>query len=212
MKLTSSNLENFMADVTNGVFSNYCFDKMTDLFANHNNEAGSDFTGDKRGKAITNCVIYVMRVLMYGHEKIGLAEVVNKLKEMFPRQDGMELSKYLTTSLGWKAHYWNPDVWNPRDKLSEHIVSYKQVLNTKKYYGVPVSGLIVGYNKQDKTPKSETIWIPTIPTPIGTIPLPTTITIPADHLEIFEKLKQVSFAVGVNKGGTHCFLLSYGEV
>ena len=201
-----------MPDVTNGIFSDYCYNKMWDLFKNHKNEVGSDFPGDKRSKSITNCVIYVMKVLIYGHEQLGIPQTIKDIKEMYPRQDGIELAKYLVNKIGWNAHYWNPDVWNPRDKDSEHIVSYKNVLRTKLYYGIPIGGLIVGYNKQDKTPKKETVWIPTIPTPLGTIPLPTTITTPADHLEVFEKLKRVKFGIGVNRGGMHCFLLSYGDV
>ena len=204
-----------MPEVTNGIFSDYCYDKMWDLFKNHDNEIGSNYKGNKTGHSITNCVIYVMKVLMYGNEKIGYSDTVDKIKKMYDRQDGIELAKFLTTSIGWNAHYWNPDVWHPRDRLGEHTYSYQKVLRTKSYYGIPISGLIVGYNKQDKTPKNVTIWTPVqIPVPINfpPIPFPTTITIPADNTAVFERLKQVKFAFGVNKGGWHCFLLSYGEV
>jgi hypothetical protein len=33
-----------------------------------------------------------------------------------------------------------------------------------------------------------------------------------ENLAVFENLKQIKFAYGVNRGGQHCFLLSYGEV
>jgi hypothetical protein len=202
-----------MSDITNGILSDYCYNKMWDLFRTPEDEVGSEFKGLRKNRAITNCVIYVFNVLSYGHSKVGKTNVVAKLKELFPRQDGMQLAKYLTTQ-AWKSHYWNPDVWQPKDGQSEHIVSYKQVLETSKYYGVPVDGLIVGYNKQVKT-KKETVWIPTIPTPIGTIPLPITVETSTENranLLVFEDLKKVKFAVGINKGGTHCFLMSYGEV
>jgi hypothetical protein len=195
-----------MSDVTSGVFSDYCYNKMWDLYRTPEDEVGSEFKGSRKNRAIINCVIYVFNVLSYGHTNVGKTNIVIRLKEMFPRQDGMELAKHLTTQK-WKSHYWNPDVWQPKDGKSEHIVSYKQVLENKKYYGVPVDGLIVGYNKQVKT-KDETVWIPMIPTPFGTMPIPRTITTSTENplnLLVFENLKKVKFAVGINRGGTHCF-------
>ena len=208
-----------MANVTNGAFSDHCYNNMWELFRTPHDEVGSEFKGPRRNRAITNCVIYVFNVLNYGYKQMGRADVLAKLKEMFPRQNGMELAGYLTTQ-GWKAHYWNPDVYNPRESdpngasAREHKFSFVEGVRTKEYYKVPLSGMIVGYNKQVKT-KKETAWIPTIPTPFGTIPLPTTIEKSTENpanLRAFEDLKKVRFAAGFNKGGTHCFLFTYGEV
>lgn len=200
-----------------GVFSDHCHDNMWELFRTPHDEVGSEFKGPRRNRAITNCVIYVFNVLNYGYTKIGRKDAVSALKAMFPRQDGMELAKYLTTQ-NWKAHYWNPDVYNPRERTEqgkkEHTFSFVEAVRTKQYYGVPLNGLIVGYNKQVKT-KKERIWVPTIPTPFGTIPLPTTVETSTENkknLKVFDDLKGVKFAAGFNRGGTHCFLFTYGEV
>lgn len=194
-----------MSDVTSGALSNFCYDKMWNLFRHHDNEVGSEFPGDKRRRAITNCVIYVFNVLIYGHTRISRPDIVSRLRAMFSRQDGMELSKYLV-SQSWKAHYWNPDVFKPRDGLSEHIVSFQQALSSGQYYGVSLRGLIVGYNKQEKTRTEHRGWF----WPFGEDVKVSTED--PDNLAVFQDLKKVRFAVGINKGGTHCFLMSYGEV
>jgi hypothetical protein len=194
-----------MSDVTSGKFSDYCFNAMWDYYNHHENEVGSEFRGDRRNRVQTNCVIYVYNVVSYGYAQLHRSDVVASLKAMFPRQDGMELSKYLVGQL-WKAHYWNPDVYKPRDTQPEHIVSFKQALATRRYYGVDLSGLIVGYNKQDKFRTEHHGWI----WPFGEdIKVSTE---DPENLAVFEDLKKVEFLVGINRGGTHCFLMSYGDV
>lgn len=185
--------------------TNLCHAKMWDLFRHHDNEIGSEFGGARRNRAITNCVIYVFNVLSFGYEKTNRPTVVAKLKQMFPRQDGMELSKYLVTQ-SWKAHYWNPDVYHPKDGLGEHTQSFTNMALAGQYYGVPLSGLIVGYNKQEKFTTTHEGWM----WPFGK-DIKVSTEDPA-NVAVFEALKKVKFAVGINKGGTHCFLLSYGEV
>jgi len=147
-----------MSDVSSGMLSDFCFTAMWNYYNDHDNEVGSEFRGDRRNRAQTNCIIYVYNVLNYGYAKLARNDVVANLKAMFLRQDGMELSKYLVGQ-GWKAHYWNPDVYKPRDAHSEHIVSFKQALATRQYYGVSLSGLIVGYNKQEKFRTEHRGWI-----------------------------------------------------
>jgi len=148
-----------MPDVTNGIFSDYCHFQMKELFKTPEDEVGSKFTGNKRGRSITNCIIYVSNVLMYAHEKIGRPDRVETIRKIGKvGQDGSKLAKYLVEEIGWKSHYWNADVNNEREGDSEHLVSYKQVLNKKHYLpntiNLPVSGLIVDYNKQNKTTKT----------------------------------------------------------
>ncbi len=194
-----------MTTVTSGPFSTYCFDSMWDYYRTPEDEVGSEFRGPRRNRAITNCVIYVYNVLNNGYTKLGRASVVDQLKRMFPRQDGMELSRYLVAQ-SWKAHYWNPDVYKPRDGLGEHTVSFTTAVATAKYYGVSLSGLIVGYNKQEKHKTTPPPWY----WPFGDGVKVSTED--PDNLAVFENLKKVRFCVGMNKGGTHCFLMSYGEV
>jgi hypothetical protein len=197
-----------------GIFSEHCFQEMWNLYNTPGDEVGSDFTGEKRGRTITNCIIYVSNVLIYAHDKIRRSDISERVKQLGKiQQDGSKLANYLVRELGWSAHYWNPDVRNPRDSQSEHPASYKQVLETKTYLprssNLPISGLVVDYNKQNKKP--ERVWVP-VQTPPFPIPIPIPISVPADNTKILEKLEKVKFAFGISRGGTHTFLLSYGYV
>jgi hypothetical protein len=136
--------------VTSGRYSNLCHAKMWALFRNQVSEVGSKFKGPRRNRAITNCIIYVFNVISHGYSTVGRADAVSKLSSIFSRQDGMELAAYLVTQ-NWKAHYWNPDVYHPRDGDGEHARSFTTMALAKEtYYTVPLSGLIVGHNKQVK--------------------------------------------------------------
>ena len=207
-----------MPDVSNGIFSDHCYNQMWNLFKNHDNEVGRYFKGNKAGRSLTDCIIYVSNVLIYGHEKIGRSDRNSEIKKLgINLEDGSKLANYLVRTVGWNAHYWNSDVREPRDKQSEHPVSYKQVLGKKHYIpertNLPISGLIVDYNKTTKKNTSKTIWtsipIPTLP--VG-IPFPNSVTVSNENTAILEKLSQVKFAFGLTRGGTHTFLFSYGEV
>lgn len=189
-------------DVASGLFSTYAENKMWDLLKSHDDEVGSHFTGDRKGRSLTDCITYVRKVLIYAYEQVGNKEIADAIRKT--PADGVPLALYLT-SIGWHAHYWNPDVKNPRDKDSEHPVSYKKVLATGKYYSVPVSGLVVDYNKQDKTPKKELV---TAPSPS----VPRYVDVPADNMKIFERVSKVKFACCLARGGMHTFLFSYGMV
>lgn len=175
-----------MSDVTNGVFSDYCYDMMWDLFKTPEDEVGSEFPGNKSGRSITNCIIYVSNVLIYAHAKIGRGDIGLSIEKLGKKeQDGTKLAKYLIGQIGWKAHYWNPDVKNPRDGKDEHSFSYKEALRLKSYYKLPLSGVIVDYNLQNKA---------------------------NENTAILNKLSQVKFAFGIARGGYHTFLVSKGEV
>jgi len=138
-----------MTDITSGALSDIGVKCMWDYFYHHDGEVGSEFRGDRKHRAVTNCVIYVYNVLSYIYSQLVRNDVVADLKTMFPRQDGMQLAKYLVGQ-GWKAHYWNPDVYKPRDGDPEHKMSFLGAVNKGEYYDVGLSGLIVGYNKQEK--------------------------------------------------------------
>lgn len=209
-----------MSDVTNGIFSDYCYDKMWELFKTPEDEVGSEFLGNKGNSSITNCVIYVSNVLIYGHEKIGRMDRNERIEQLGRKeQNGSKLAKYLVEEIGWTAYYWNADVRNGRNGESEHSFSYQEVLNKKRYLpdstNLPISGLVVDYNKQNKT--SKRVWIPTpvdIPNPIVPvrIPIPIPVDVPADNTAILEKVSKVKFAYGIARGATHTFLFSYGEI
>jgi hypothetical protein len=186
-------------------FSTFCFNSMWDYYRTPEDEVGSKFQGPRRNRARTNCIIYVYNVLKYGHTKLGRTHVVRQLNAMAPREDGMELARYLVGQ-SWKAHYWNPDVFKPKDNNSEHIVTFKNAINTAQYYGVSLSGLIVGYNKQQKFRAEGPPWY----WPFGDSVKVSTED--PENLAVFEDLRKVNFCVGINRGGTHCFLMSHGSV
>jgi len=192
-----------MSDVTNGIFSDHCYNQMWELFKTPEDEVGSKV--DKRywaGRSPTNCVIYVSNVLLYAHEKIGRAERNSHIDQYGKKeQDGTKLAKYLVREIGWKAHYWNPDVSDKsRDGRSEHSSSYKDMVVAKSsYYDIPISGTIINYNRVNKEPKRVWTSVPVITGPpvFGTLPkinIPVPITVPADNLKILEKFSQVKFA------------------
>lgn len=193
--------------------SDHGYDKLIELFFNHDHEVGSRFGGDKRGRSDTNCIIYVRNVLEYAYKKIGRRDVADRIHSM--PKDGMPLATYLTTSLGWSAHYWNPDVRHPRDGAAEHPQSYKNAIANRTYSGVTVSGFIVNYNLQDKRTRREWIWTPApggIIPGVPIIPIPTPITVGGDNLGAFNRFKNVKLAYGLARGATHTFLYSLGDI
>lgn len=183
-----------MSEVINGIFSNHCYNQMWELFKTPEDEVGSEVPKERwAGKSPTNCIIYVSRVLIYGHTKIGRSDRNSEIKRLgIDLQDGSKLANFLVKEIGWKAHYWNPDVRNPRDKKSEHPVSYRQVLETKCYLprssNLPIDGLIVDYNKTDKKLVKKTVWLPIpVPTLPVNVPIPHTVTVSDDNTEILKK-------------------------
>lgn len=202
-----------MPDITNGVFSDHCYNKMWELFRTPEDEVGSEYRGNKTGKSITNCIIYVTNVLIYAHEKISRSDRIDRLKQIGKvEQNGIKLAKYLVSEIGWKAHYWNPDVTVNRDGTSEHSASYKNMAVAKQsYYDIPLSGVIINYNKVNKSTKR--VWVPSgVTIPTTNIPIPVPINVSDENSEILERVSKVKFAFGIARGGFHTFLFSYGEV
>jgi hypothetical protein len=198
-----------VGNVASGAFSRHCYNKMLGLFNKHDDEVGdhSDAKSGpaRRGRKLTNCFIYVYNVLNYAYTQSGKLEAAKSLKPIliggngFLANNGTRLAKHLV-SLGWKAHYWNPDVNDPRDGDGEHYDSFEKAKNTKKYYGVPISGMIVGYNKTKFFS-----WRHPID---GQAKKPSK----AKNIAAFNDFTKVEFAVGIARGATHCFLVSKGRV
>jgi hypothetical protein len=194
-----------VSNVTSGALSTYCYDSMWDYYRTPEDEVGSEFQGPRRNRARTNCIVYVYNVLKYGHTKLGRADVVRQLNAISPRESGMELARYLVGQ-SWKAHYWNPDVYKPRDGDGEHTETFTQALATYQYYDVRLSGMIVGYNKQQKFRTEGPPWY----WPFGDSVKVSTED--PENLKVFDRLTKVKFAVCLARGAKHCFLLSYGDV
>jgi hypothetical protein len=133
---------------------------------------------------VTDCITYVRNVLKYSYEQAGKPEVGKHARRLM---EGFPLANYLVLN-GWSAHYWNADVRHPRDGSPEHPFSYQQAVKTGKYYGLPLSGFVVNYNRV----------APTATTP--------------NTDAVYQRLGKVRFAYGIARGGKHTFLYSYGMV
>lgn len=150
--------------------TDHCVDAMRYYFNDMRRQYGSahsdSLTEPHAGLEVTGCSTFVWNVLMYGYEKMGRKDIAMELNSM--ERDGLDAEHKVEDSRGnvigtrrsrggglgaflikqgWKAHYWNPDVWTPRDQSSQHVVSFKDIRAKLGYYGVKPSGLVVGYNK-----------------------------------------------------------------
>jgi hypothetical protein len=173
-------------------FSEHAEDKMWTLYKDSASQVGSKFVGDRKGKAVTDCITYVRQVLEYAFEQVGNKTASAGVRANY--QKGTKLAQYLV-GLGWSAYYWNPDVRQPRDGKSEHPFSYRTAKTSAAYYNVPVKGFIINYNL---TPQSWSLFgKPQKRTP---------------DMAAFEKFSKVRFAYGLARGGDHTFLLSFGMV
>lgn len=167
----------------------YLVSKMWDLYKHHDNEVGSNFRGDKRGRAITNCYMYAENVLIYAYSQIGRPDVVARIKKGWTDtrglgQFGPGLAQYLV-SLGWSSYYWNPDVRNPADGLSYHSAEYQQYKAGRSYYGyVPVQNFVINYR----------------------------LTNPGNNdMSAYSEFAKFRFGFGLVMGGGHNFLYSTGQ-
>jgi RHS repeat-associated protein len=210
-------------------FSEYAEEKMWDLFQHHDDEVGSEFPGDKQGRKDTNCTIYVTNVLEYAFEKTGRKDIAKRIHAM-KQASGVQIGELLL-SLGWKAHYWNPDVREPRNDespvnpktgvkiygIKEHTSSYQYALKTHTYAQghLTLSGFIVNYGLTSH--RTRTVWgVTVIPNPLGVpgavpVPYPDRYT-PQDNIAVLNRFKQVRFAFLTSLSGWHNFLYSFGYV
>jgi hypothetical protein len=177
-------------------------------------------TGDITGLEETSCITFIFNVLKYGYTRVGETEIVKKLGELEknglrldsdkgstdPRKKG--LAAFLVDN-GWKAHYWNPDVYQPRDlqghsgEASEHTYSFQKVMGRitgedMSYKGVFPSGLVVGYNKTTKYQNNRINSNYRDEEP--------------ENTKTFKELENEKFCVTIARGGVHTFLLSRGNV
>lgn len=198
-------------------FSELASNRMWGLFKDHPNQVGSKrkewllsqgLSDDTQGRQATDCITYVIQVIKHAYEQLGRRDVARRVGGL--GQYGAKLADYLVRQVGWKAHYWSPDVNHPTDFNYEvHNYSYWNTLKHGVYYvgsfntGVPVSGYVVNYKPvanymdaryEDKRRRQKHNY-PTTP-----------------ETAAFERLKQVRFAYGIARGGDHTFIYSEGYV
>lgn len=182
-------------------FTTEAHKKMMDLFNNHRHECGSEIASQHPDKTPTDCITYIINVLSYAFEKQGDTDAVKKVKLLGNK--GTELAEWLVKTKKWKGIYYNPDVGHPSDGQIEHPQSYfKMVLPGKKYYGIPISYLVMNYKPTAKTNPKYTSF-----SGIGGYKFKT----PQAFVNI-ERLKKIKFAIGVSRGGKHTWLYSLGDV
>jgi hypothetical protein len=163
-------------------YNDYALDKIQTLLDTRADQVGRLYEGDKTGKGQTDCITFVMQVLVYAYEKLGLKEVAQAVKNRAKK--GTALAEYLVTKRTWKAHYWNPDTRHPGDNDNEHPYSYLLAVKHKRYYKIPLAGAIIDYN----------------PTPLRKNQTQAK-TIALAHFKL------VPFAVGIARGGVaHLFV------
>jgi hypothetical protein len=172
-------------------FSEHAEDMMWTLYKDSASQVGSRYGGDRKGKAVTDCITYVRQVLEYAFEQVGNKAASAGVRAHY--QKGTTLAQYLVGQ-GWGAYYWNPDVREPRDGKSEHPFSYKLAKSSASYYNVSLKGYIIDYHL---TPAPWSLFRKPKRTP---------------DMVAFDKFSKVRFAYGLARGGDHTFLLSFGMV
>lgn len=194
--------------------------KMWDLFKNHPNQVGRNRSAwlrnkrlpdDTQGRERTDCITYVKAVLVSAYEETSQKIISKGIRKALGANGlGTDLANYLVREVGWKAHYWNPDVSHPRDyDYARNNYSYWNTLKHGVYYAgefptkVPVSGYIVNYRPvidhtnpryEDKRKKIKHDYATT------------------PERDAFERFKQVKFAFGLARGGDHTFMYSDGYI
>jgi hypothetical protein len=219
---------------TASTLSDYCLHAMQFYYDNMKKQYGSKYSGSGTELLeVTGCSTFIWNVLRYSYTKIGKKTIADQLKAMvmdglsarhssagdFPNGKPHYWSKGLGAFLvdnGWKAHYWNPDVYKSRDmygldpssttvskSAEEHKYSFQKVMGEipgvdKSYYGVFPSGLIVGYNKTTKfyNNKIRNNFLDENP----------------ENLKKFKELEKEKLVVVIARGGLHTFLVSNGNV
>ncbi len=177
-------------------FSEHAEAKMWDLLKDHSHEVGSKYPGDKTGKKNTDCITYVRNVISHAYESMGQSSIAS---DVWKYTEGMPLAMFLSR-LGWKIHYWNPDVRFPRDENpNTRTAISKRKSRPRCITATKVDGLVVNYNLDFKKHPSGGFLSGCTPGP-------------RNNDAIWNKVSRVRFAYGLARGGTHTFLYSFGMV
>lgn len=189
-------------------FATHAYEKMLDLYNNHDHEIGSQHPLRDSAKfkdlSRTDCITYVMNCLVYGYQATGNLNAVNAIKTNLKKNEGKghALAKMLVKSYLWKSVYLNPDVNHPYDGDIEHPFSYKKLLKKCTYSQIPVHYQAINYMPTPKTSPNyksfSGLGLSKKVTPLNTIDL--------------NQLKKIKFGFGLSRGGKHTWLYSYGKV
>ncbi|ABD79972.1 hypothetical protein [Saccharophagus degradans] len=166
--------------------------------SNGTNHVGSqlkkEFPAKYQNHESSDCITMVIWVLQHAFKERGLHDVAKKIGTLGYK--GTELARYLINTHNWNGVYYNPDVNHPSDGKGEHNASYYNQVKRNCTYSVgkvPTSHKLINYRP---SPNKVTSYLP----------LTEKVTID------YNKFKLIPFGVGLPKGGTHCWLYSYGKV
>ena len=182
-------------------FSDYAYEKMLDLYRNHDHEVGSRLKEAQpelyRDRQSTNCIGYVLNVLKYAFQKIGnnaAAEEVSRLAS-----HGTRVAAYLVRRQGWKGVFINPDENHPADGVYEHVLVTGNAQRKCEYYDIPVEYKATNYRTTGKfNPAFQTVSPRKGVTALDDVG--------------YDALEAVGFGFGVSRGGKHTWLFSAGWV
>jgi hypothetical protein len=182
-------------------FSDHAYEKLIDLFNNHDHEVGSELKKEDPTKykdyKSTDCITYALNVIRYAFEKVGDAASAKKAWSL--GKYGTELAKYLVDSHGWSGVYINPDTVHPVDAQQEHTYSNYVASKSCSYHKVPVAYKVTNFNVTPNTHAKFQKLNKTSPvTTLNTVDI--------------ASLKLVKFGFGISRGGMHTWLFSYGKV
>jgi hypothetical protein len=182
-------------------FEDYAYEKMLDLYNNHNNEVGSElFKMDPSkysGKDITNCIIYSINTIEYAFTKTGNLNAAKEARRLIG-ESGVVLARLLVKKYGWKGVYFNADVKHPSDGDDEHVDAHRQLSKHCEYYNVPVEYKVINYRPTKKTNINfQKLWKKSV-TKLNKIDI--------------AGLSNIKYGFCCARGGMHTFLFSYGDV
>ncbi len=182
-------------------FTDVAYDKLIDLYNNHDKEVGSELkkTDPVKYKDFksTDCITYALNVISHAFESTG--DPASAKKAWSLGKHGTELAAYLVNSHRWQGVYVNPDTVHPADANSEHAFSSIVVSKSCTYYKIPMAFKVTNYNVTATTdPNFQKLNTKAGVTALNTVDI--------------ASLDLVKFGFGVSKGGRHTWLFSYGKV
>ena len=182
-------------------FSDYAFEKLTDLYLHHSHEVGSELLKldpeAYKSYVATDCITYALNVIAYAFEQRGDSGAAKQAWQL--GKHGTKLAAYLVKQHQWKGIYINPDVNQPLDGDSEHTYTHHLAVKTCNYYQIPLKYQVVNYAVTPKThPAFGMLNKRNVATTLNSVDV--------------ASLKLVLFGFGVSRGGRHTWLFSKGNV
>ncbi|MDN3639186.1 hypothetical protein QWY82_10225 [Simiduia curdlanivorans] len=182
-------------------FSDHAYDKLIDLFNNHDKEVGSELKKQDPIKykdfKSTDCITYSLNVISHAFNMIGNTDAESRVWKLGGK--GTDLAKYLVNSHNWKGIYINPDAKHPVDSNAEHTYTSHIAAKKCSYYQIPLEYKVENYSVTSKSHSAfQKLNKSTPETKLNDIDI--------------TSLEQVKFGFGISRGGMHTWVFSNGKV